>query len=358
MADDVVVSEGSSSPATTEAPAEGQAKEASAATEAARTLAARRAEIRGKLGKDSAGPKAGATASGNAPNADSSSSSGQGGDSKPSSATAQTPPAAKQEAKADAGSDEIAALIREDRRIKAEGKKLAEERAALEAARKEVDEYTPRVKAAQAALAKGDKVSAIKALFPDEDLTTDLFWDLAKQLGEDAPAQAAIDPEKVAEMALERLEAKRKAEQDAEAAKKAEAAKADDAALEEARNEYLAEANKEFQRNIASFNGMTRLFKLIGSRATTVINERIIEVAEEHGRATGRVLSIADAMAKVNAELAADQQEAAANDNGKPAANVTGKWQSDPGRPAGKDSKDKSLDEIRAERKAALRAGR
>jgi hypothetical protein len=344
MADDVVVSEGSSSPATTEAPAEGQAKEASAATEAARTLAARRAEIRGKLGKDSAGPKAGATASGNAPNADSSSSSGQGGDSKPSSATAQTPPAAKQEAKADAGSDEIAALIREDRRIKAEGKKLAEERAALEAARKEVDEYTPRVKAAQAALAKGDKVSAIKALFPDEDLTTDLFWDLAKQLGEDAPAQAAIDPEKVAEMALERLEAKRKAEQDAEAARKAEAAKADDAALEE--------------RNIASFNGMTRLFKLIGSRATTVINERIIEVAEEHGRATGRVLSIADAMAKVNAELAADQQEAAANDNGKPAANVTGKWQSDPGRPAGKDSKDKSLDEIRAERKAALRAGR
>jgi len=333
----------------TTAPDASPANAADAASEAARTLAARRAEIKAKLAKGE----------GNDPK-----------DSKPDGATdanaqhasAKDPKSAdtqKTAAKADAD-DDLSALIKEQRRISAESKRIAAERAAIEAARKEVEEFAPRVKAAKEALAKGSKVDAIRALFPDEDLTTDLFWDLAKQLGEGEPAQPkAIDPEELAELAAAKLEAKRQAEEEARQAKEREAQEAQERQLSEARETYLSAVNETFQANAANYPGVVRLFKLIGDRANKVVSERIIELAEAQGRETGSVPSVSEVLAKVSQELYADAAQAAANDNGaaRSAGTVTSAWKSDPGRPI-TPSREKTLEEIRAERKAALRAQR
>jgi hypothetical protein len=127
----------------------------------------------------------------------------------PAPAPAQdTPPEAKPPAPA-ADDDEIATLIAEDRRLKTLSKELETRAAAV----KEHEQYIPSVKAAREALAKGDYIAALSAVFPGEDITSDLFWALSKHVSEQTGAPE-VDIDQLVEKKLTERQAREQQERE------------------------------------------------------------------------------------------------------------------------------------------------
>ncbi|MBA2560636.1 MAG: hypothetical protein H0V07_12280 [Propionibacteriales bacterium] len=246
-----------------------------------------------------------------------------------------------------------------------------------EAALKEHEQYLPRIAAAKGHIAKGDKLAAIQALFPDEDLMTDLFWDLAKlngqqvEAGDEDGSVKRMTPDQIADLAATKLEIKRAAaEQEAAAAAalaKAEQAAAGDRELEGARTEYLGDVNQAFQAGgQGRFAGIEALHRHLSSdvepgldandpeHPSNVIGRRLMKFVETEGRKLGRILPPAEALAAYDARLRAGMPATPVAEV-RPSPTMTSAWRSDPGRPTPADDGHKTLDRIREERRAALR---
>lgn len=294
------------------------------ASEAAKTLNARRAEIRAKLA--SAKPESSDTK-----------------DTAPASG-AKSPESASQTTTGSDSPDDIQALIREDRRIKAESKRLEISKAEL----KEYEADVLRAKTAREHLGKGDRIAALKALFPGEDLTSDLFWDLAKAVGQEGEGAAQPDIEKVV---AAQVEAKLKADADAAAKRRDDERAAAEAGLNDARNEYISACGDVFKANQDKFPAIHAL----GVRA-----ERIQDFVEKEFRPrnNGRIPSTLETLQALEEELSGRIRStpyAAQAAQPARANTVSNSWRSDPGRPANDNSANKTLDQIREERRALLR---
>lgn len=322
MSDETIATPEVTADVATTAPANDNAT--SAASDAARTLAARRAEIRANL------------------------------NAKPKETSSEVDSEAVTAAKPDVPAvvdkgpklDDLSGLIKEQRRIKADKAQLESDRAAL----KEVEPYIPRIRAAEAAIKAGDKVSAIKALFPGEDLTSDLFWDLAKSIGEqpgDGPKEIDLD-----KLVADKIAAQRKADSDAAADKVKQAREAADNELNGARGEYLGAVHATFTANAAKYPAIASL---------GVSSERIKDFVEvDFFKKHGRIPSASETLDELEKEIAdrilstpyARREEA----QRAPSPTITANWRSDPGRPTNSDNGPKTLDEIRAARRASLSA--
>ncbi len=292
-------------------------------------------------------------------------------------ATEQSPPPVASEPAA----DEIAVLIREDRRIKAEARKVEARAAEVEAKAKQFESWAPRLSAAEAALAKGDTLAAIRAAFPDVDLTGDVFWDIAKQYGatasdDDGPSE--VDFEKLVD---ERLTAREKAEKEASEAKRRElhqavsqrlaevdhqiapgfagdvmeiAELAGNVAAEvvgdvvEAYGEFVAATNQTFSANAAKYPAIATL----GAHP-----RRVVETSERLRKETGNQPSTSAVLDALEKEMAARIQAtpyAQRTEQPRPSPTVTSSWRSDAGRPAPVEGGRRTVDQLRAERKARL----
>lgn len=294
------------------------------ASEAAKTLNARRAEIRAKLASakpESSDTKEAASASG-----------------------AKSPEPASQTTTGTDSPDDIQALIREQRLIK-------KERQQVEATKAELKEYeadVQRAKAAREHMGKGDRIAALKALFPGEDLTSDLFWDLAKAVGQEGEGAAQPDLEKVV---AAQVEAKLKADADAAAKRRDDEKAAAVVQLDMARNEYASACGDVFKANQDKFPAIAAL----GVRA-----ERIRDFVEKEFRPqnNGRIPSTFETLQAMEKELSGrilSTPYAAQPAQPQRANTVSNSWRSDPGRPANDNSANKTLDQIREERRALLR---
>lgn len=293
------------------------------ASAAAKTLNARRAEIRAKLSNPS----------------------------KESSATKETADAttAKSAEPLSAASppdgDEIAALIREQRRLTAESKQLEASRAQL----KEFEADVQRAKAAREALKTGNRIGALKALFPDEDLTSDLFWDLAKAVGEE-PEAAEPDIEK---LVAAQVEAKMKADAEAAAKRRQDEKDAHVARLQSAHSEYVGAVGDVFSANRDKFPAINALG--IGAERIRAF------VEDEYHPKNGTVPSPFETLQHLEDELTSRIRSTpyAAREAAPPppAATLSSAWRSDPGRPANDNHAADSIEQIRARIKASFRAG-
>lgn len=106
--------------------------------------------------------------------------------------------------------EELVGLIRDQRALKAAQEAVRLEREALKADEPDL----VRTRAAKAAIAKGDRLGAVRALFPDTDITKELLWDITKAIeaGELDPAPAP--GQDIEKMVLDKLAAIKKSEAD------------------------------------------------------------------------------------------------------------------------------------------------
>lgn len=137
----------------------------------------------------------------------------------------------------------LAALVREDRRLKAERAKFSEEQA-RHRAEADADASDRKVLATmREALANGDRIAAIKALFPEEDLYEGLFYDLLRMAPKDGDGGSQQDVQALVKAELA------KADEAREAARR-EAAARD---LGTAREGYAQACAAELQAHVADF---------------------------------------------------------------------------------------------------------
>lgn len=284
----------------------------------------------------------------------------QGADKDPKTATPSSPPSDSTETSTDTPkpaaepeADEIAALIREDRRVKGAAKQLEARAAEVEARAQRIEPWLPRIETAEAAFAKGDVVSGVKALLPNPDLANDLFWELAKSIGEDPGEAPPVDIRKVVE---EEILARQKAEREEAEQRRKQEREAVETNLNGARGEFLGACNDIFQGKHAQFPEIVRVFRKLGPDATPAINRRLIDKVESHYRTTREMLSAAQALQLVEQELLSIDPPAQVEPP-RPSPTVTSSWRSDPGRPAPAEGTRRSVDQMRAEIKARLRAG-
>ncbi len=327
---DIATPESSSTPAPAEGTAAPAAPASNPVSDAARTLAASRASHRAKLES----PKATGEPSAAAP-------------ASPGAAQAKEP-----------SLEEVQAAIRAQRERRDATKRDEQARQQLAEKEKSVTEAAGELEALRTArqlMAKGDRIGAIKAMYPDVDVTSDLFWDLARQMGTGEDGKATGDGEVDLEKAIADGIAKaRAAEKETEEASEREKREKADAALGEARSSYAQEAAEVFK-------AMHQKFPLINH--ITIPPERVWQYAEENTK-DGRVPDPAETLAKIEADfeeriraagyVKAGEQQAP---NGPTGATVTNGWRSDPGRPAPAGNDGKTLDQIREERRARLTAG-
>jgi hypothetical protein len=317
-----------SAPSDGQGPANDNSNAGNPASEAAKTLNARRAEIRAAL----AAPKSQQASS----------------DTKePASATGAKSPEQSSPATSAPDSDELAALIREDRRIKSEAKRLEMSKAEF----KEYESDVQRARAAREALKTGNRIGALKALFPDEDLTSDLFWDLAKAVGEEPEGERQPD---IKELVAAQVAAKLAADKEAAEENERNRRSAAEAGLNEARSEYVSACGQAFAANKDKFPAIAAL----GIHA-----ERIREFVEDEFRPRngGKIPSTFETLAALEQELVARVRMTpyAAREEApvQRAATVSSSWRSDPGRPANDNSANETLEQSRERRRALLRQG-
>jgi hypothetical protein len=350
-------------PGATEHPAETSTPAADAAkvitpSEAGKSLAQAREDRKAKLREGDKGkapdPKGAATRATTA-------AAGTASGTPPADA-AKTETAAPTKADAD---DPAFVLLREERRVKAEAKKL-EAATAAHAERVKAEEADLGVlKTIREAKGKGDYMGALDAQFTEEELVGDggLFWQLLARV----KGPEEVDPAKLGETIDQRVETRLKAAREAEAAErtKAEEAKAaaakaakeaNDKGFSEAQGRYLASVNTVFQANLDQYPAIQAQFKRFKSadRARDAISAELLDRTEELRNAGKEIPRAAELLATYEAELAAIDPPAP-----KPATTVTNAWRSQPGSPAPSAIADlKTVEEIRAARKAALMNGR
>lgn len=318
-------------------------------TDAAKALRARRAEIREKLKAKPADKE------------------------KPAEAKTEAKEAApKAEAKQEPSTDEVQALIREERRLKAEKAQVAQEREALKAHEPKIK----RLEQAESLLAKGDRVGAVRAMFPD--LTDDLFWDLAKSIGEKGDAGDAPDIDTLLEQKLTaRQEQEARAAQeraDRERAEhQAQLARVDEKVAPGFSNTVLSLLSierepPEVQRQVAEAYGefveaTAKVYtahkdKLPGISEFGASPAEVVRKAEQLRASLKRQPSTAEVLNAIEADITARIERIRPTPTPpqqRPSTAVTNGWRSDPGKPA-VDRSTMTLDQIREERRAALRA--
>jgi hypothetical protein len=306
-------------------PANDNSSVADAASEAAKTLNARRAEIRAKLHANHSSKESSTT-------------------TVPADATgAKSPDGASPTTTGE--NDDIAALIREERRIKAEGRALEERAAQL----KTMEPYIEKIQQAQEHYKAGRKLDALKAIFSEEDITEGLFWELAESIGKDGSEQ---DIDLIVETKLSaKMEADRKAAAEAETRRIA----ALDANLDAARGEYVDACAQVFKANASQFPAIAAL----GIRA-----DRIRDYVEKEFRPAnnGKIPSTLETLQALERELVGTIRKTPyarpEPETRAPAATVSSEWRTDPGRPANDNNVNETLDQIRERRRAALRQAR
>ena len=277
---------------------------------------------------------------------------------------------------ADESDQQLAALIREDRRIKAASKALAEREAAL----KDIETSATRVRAFDAAWAKGDHLGAIKQLVGGK-APADLVWDLLKEAEQTSEADETPDidaiveqklaaREKAAQEARERAEAERRTSLETKLAAADEkvapgfgrgvygAVKWAERGIDPNNAEQVGGAVEAYAEYVGSVAKNLEAFpqKYPAAARLEIQPLRVVRTVERLWSELKRVPSTDETLAAIEKDLVGAFQAtpyAAPAPEAKPSPTVTNGWKHDAGRPDAPAAK-MDLDAKREARKRAL----